>query len=132
MALFMHGFQAPHSYKATTRRQFTFYHLVPRNSWYSFDWPRKDEWSQPWKYNGQVSTVVTKLTKSDLQSLPFFVFIFKIRFNGMQIKQKSLEVCITWKVVVFLEFYIFPGYKNNKYSCLPSTWLPSRALFCLF
>ena len=25
---------------------------------------------------------------------------------------KSLKVCITWKVVGLLEFYIFPGYKN--------------------
>ena len=67
------------------------------------------------RMNGQASTVVTKLTKADLQSLPFFVFIFKIRFNGMQVKQKSLKVCITWKVVGFLELYIFPGYKNiNK------------------
>ena len=28
---------------ATSRRQFTFYHLVPRNSWYSFYRTRKDE-----------------------------------------------------------------------------------------
>ena len=26
-----------------TRRQFTFYQKVPRNSWYSFDPPRNDE-----------------------------------------------------------------------------------------
>ena len=37
---------------ATSRRQFTFYHSVPRNSWYSFYQPRKDErlsrrWSHP-------------------------------------------------------------------------------------
>ena len=37
---------------ATSRRQFTFYHLVPRNSWYSFYQPQKDErlrrpWSHP-------------------------------------------------------------------------------------
>ena len=37
---------------ATSRRQFTFYHSVPRNTWYSFYRPRKDErlsrpWSQP-------------------------------------------------------------------------------------
>ena len=40
------------SYRATLRRQFTFYHLVSRNYWYSFDRPRKDErlnwtWSHP-------------------------------------------------------------------------------------
>ena len=28
---------------ATSRRQFTFYHSVPRNSWYSFHRPQKDE-----------------------------------------------------------------------------------------
>ena len=28
---------------ATSRRQFTFYHSVPRNFWYSFNRPRKDE-----------------------------------------------------------------------------------------
>ena len=37
---------------ATSRRQFTFYHSVPRNSWYSFYRPWKDErlrrpWSHP-------------------------------------------------------------------------------------
>ena len=37
---------------ATLSRQFTFYHSVPRNSWYSFYRPRKDErlirsWSHP-------------------------------------------------------------------------------------
>ena len=28
---------------ATLRRQFTFYHSVPRKSWYSFYWPWKDK-----------------------------------------------------------------------------------------
>ena len=37
---------------ATSRRQFTFYHSVPRNSWYSFYRPRKDErLSQPWNHD---------------------------------------------------------------------------------
>ena len=36
---------------ATSRRQFTFYHSVLRNSWYSFYWPRKDErLSRPWSH----------------------------------------------------------------------------------
>ena len=36
---------------ATSRRQFTFYHSVPRNSWYSFYRPRKDErLSRPWSH----------------------------------------------------------------------------------
>ena len=36
---------------ATSRRQFTFYHSVPRTSWYSFYQPLKDErLSQPWSH----------------------------------------------------------------------------------
>ena len=35
--------------RATLRRQFTLKHLVPRNSWYSFNQPREDErLSRPW------------------------------------------------------------------------------------
>ena len=37
------------------------------------------------------------------------VLIWTIRFNVMQVKQKPLKICITWKVVGFLDFYIFPG-----------------------
>ena len=40
------------------------------------------------------------------------VLIWTIKFNLKQVKQKPVEVCITWKVKEFLEFYIFPGYKN--------------------
>ena len=36
---------------ATSRRQFTFYNSVPRNPWYSFYRPRKDErLSRPWSH----------------------------------------------------------------------------------
>ena len=36
---------------ATSRRQFTFYHSFPRNSWFSFYWPRKDgRLSWPWSH----------------------------------------------------------------------------------
>ena len=41
--LFMDGVQLSQSYRNTTRRKFTFYHLVPISSWYSFNRPRKDE-----------------------------------------------------------------------------------------
>ena len=37
--------------RATSRRQFTFYHYIPRNSWYSFYRPRKYErLSRPWSH----------------------------------------------------------------------------------
>ena len=39
----MVGVQLPQGYRATTMGQFTFYPKVPKNSWYSFDQPRKDE-----------------------------------------------------------------------------------------
>ena len=44
--------QLPQCYKATVRRQFTFYHKLPRNSWYSFDRTQKDEkLSRPWNHS---------------------------------------------------------------------------------
>ena len=39
----MDGFQLSQGYRATARRQFTFYHSVPRSFWYLFNQPRKDE-----------------------------------------------------------------------------------------
>ena len=37
--------------RATTRRQFTFYHKVLLSSWYPFDQPQKDErLSRPWSH----------------------------------------------------------------------------------
>ena len=42
---------------ATLRRQFTFYHSVFRNSWYSFYWPWKDErLSQLWSHQAVLNT----------------------------------------------------------------------------
>ena len=47
----MDGVQLPQGYRTTTRRHFTFYHLIPRNSLYSFAGPRKDEMlSRPWRH----------------------------------------------------------------------------------
>ena len=47
---FMDGVQLPQGY-STLRRQFTFYHSVPRNSWCSFYQLWKDErLSRPWSY----------------------------------------------------------------------------------
>ena len=48
----MGGVQLPQDYKATIRRQFTFYHSAPRRSWYQLNRPWKGErlslpWSQP-------------------------------------------------------------------------------------
>ena len=49
--IFMDGVQLPHSFRVTSRRQFTFCHQVLRKSWYSFDWSLKDEGlSRPWSH----------------------------------------------------------------------------------
>ena len=43
MAAFYGWVQLSQGYKATARRQYTFYHSVPRSSWYSIDLPWKNE-----------------------------------------------------------------------------------------
>ena len=49
--LFVDVVQLSQGYRATTRRQFTFCHSVPRNSRYSTDGPRKEErLSWPWSH----------------------------------------------------------------------------------
>ena len=49
MAPFLDGVQLPSVYTAFSRRKFTFYLKVPRNSWYSPDLPSEDErLSRPW------------------------------------------------------------------------------------
>ena len=54
--LFIDGVQLPQA-RATSRRQFTFYHKVPRNPLYSFYQPWKDEQlSQPWSHPVVLST----------------------------------------------------------------------------
>ena len=55
----------------TLRRQFTFYHSVPRNSWYSFYWPRKDErLSRPWNHPVVLNTGPLDWESSTLTTRP--------------------------------------------------------------
>ena len=59
---FMDGVQLSLGCRATTKRQFTFYHYVPS---YSFDQPLKDErLSQSWSYQTvlQSKTLITHTT----------------------------------------------------------------------
>ena len=56
---------------ATSRRQFTFYHSVPRKSWYSLYRPRKDErLSRPWSYPVVLSTGPLDWESSALTTKP--------------------------------------------------------------
>ena len=74
-SLFMDRVQLPKVYRATTRRQFTFYHSVPKNSWYPFDQPRKDErLTQPWSHTVVFNTGPLDWGSSTLTNRPVFVF----------------------------------------------------------
>ena len=56
---------------ATSRRQFTFYHSVPRNSWYSFYRPWKDErLSRPWSHPVALNTGPLDWESSTLTTWP--------------------------------------------------------------
>ena len=56
---------------ATLRRHFTFYHSVPRNSWYSFYRPQKDErLSQPWSHPVVLNTGLLDWKSSALTTRP--------------------------------------------------------------
>ena len=55
----------------TSRRQFTFYHSVPRNSWYSFYRPQKDErLSRPWSHPVVLNTGLLDWESSALTTRP--------------------------------------------------------------
>ena len=70
---FVDGVQLPQGYSATTGRQFTFYQHVPRNSWYSFDRPWKDErLSRPWSYQVGLNMGPLNWKSSALTSYTFF------------------------------------------------------------
>ena len=67
--LFMDGVQLKST--AISRRQFTFYHSVPRNSWYSFYRPRKDEGlSRPWSHPVVLDTGLLDWESSALATRP--------------------------------------------------------------
>ena len=60
----MDGVQLSWGYRATTTKQFTFCHIVPRSSWYSVDQPQKDaRLNQPWRH-----PVLLNLGPLDLES----------------------------------------------------------------
>ena len=67
--------------KGTLRRQFTFYHWVPRKSWYSFYQPRKNErLSQPWSHPVDLNTGPLNWKSRALTSRPLLAVISYIFF----------------------------------------------------
>ena len=80
---------------ATSRRQFTFYHSVPRNSWYSFYRPRKDErLSRPWSHPVVLNTETLDWESSALTTRPSLFSTDKTKLDGIRSK-------IKWKIHVF-------------------------------
>ena len=79
--LFMDRVQLPKVYRVTTRRQFTFYHSVPKNSRYPFDQPPKDErLTRPWSHTVSFNTAPLDWESSALTNRLVFVFSLLI-FN---------------------------------------------------
>ena len=76
---------------ATSRTQFTFYHYVPRYSWYSIYQPRKDETlSQPWSHpevlntgplDWKSSALTTRTSLSTLWCCLFWPSLFWVALN---------------------------------------------------
>ena len=57
--------------RATSRRQLTFNHQVPRNPWYSFYQRQKDEWlSRPWSHPVVLTTGALNWKSSVLTTRP--------------------------------------------------------------
>ena len=105
----MDGVQLFQGYRATTRRQFTFYRYVPRRSWYSFDQPQKSEklswpWSHPvvlnpgprdWKSSALITRPLLTWLNLVWHELTFaikpFVFLFQWLHADYQF---SLILCL--------------------------------------
>ena len=73
---------------ATSRMQFTFYHSVPRNSWYSFYRLRKDErLSRPWSHPVALITGPLDWESSALTTRPLSMAdrLFSALWNKFQV-----------------------------------------------
>ena len=72
----MDGVEPSQGNRAITRREFTFYHEVLRNSWYSFYQTRKDErLSQPWGHPVVLNPEPLDWESSALTTTPLFLFL---------------------------------------------------------
>ena len=113
--------------KATSRRQFTFYHSVPRNFWYLFHRPRKDErlsrpWSHPMVLNTgpldwESSALTTRpLIRQDVKLLKLvdFLHIYIILVIFQQNGCKDLSLWLSLSAIIE---EIYPD--NRKSSSLP-------------
>ena len=82
---------------ATSRREFTFYHSVPRNFWYSFYRPHKDErLSQPWSHPVVLNVEPLDWESSTLTTRPLLFFVEskgkKIKKTNKNVKIQEVEI----------------------------------------
>ena len=99
----MDGVQLSQGYGTTTRRQFTFYHLVLRNSWYSFNWPLKNErlgW--PWSHPVVLNSGPLDWESSALSTRPPYM---------------SIAFVLTFKTIVPKKFYEMFSYVSKFLYC---------------
>ena len=70
----------------TSRRQFTFYHSVPRNSWYSLCRPRKDE-----RLSRPCSHPVVLTTRPYSYKKMYETSVWQYNFTSLRIYQQKAE-----------------------------------------
>ena len=99
---------------ATSRRQFTFYNSVPRNSWYSFYRPRKDErLGRPWSHPVVLNTGPLDWESSTLTTWPLLHCLHLDSFN---IPVKPLRTALAFLSIKGLtQIYLVKTSMTHKY-----------------
>ena len=106
---FMDRVQLPKVCRATTRRQFTFYHLFSRNSWYPFDQPQKDErLTWPWSHTVAFNTGPFDWGSSASTNRPVFVFSLLI-FNESETRYVILGTLTLVTIKNMINYFVCVG-----------------------
>ena len=91
---------------ATLRRQFTFYHSAPRNSWYSFCLPRKDErLSRPWSHPVVLDTGPLDWESSALTTWPL-LHLAIARINVRLLTTGTFQTDFLYAVIFLCFFFL--------------------------
>ena len=95
---------------ATSGMQFTFYHSVPRNSWYSFYRPRKEErLSRPWSHPVVLNTEPLDWESSAWTTRPLMFSIKKLREKLLTHITPLVSFYTPWKHQNTKCFLMFSG-----------------------
>ena len=100
----------------TSRRQFTFYHSVPRNSWYSFYRPWIDErLSRPWSHQVVLNTGLLDWESSALTTrrIKAYKISFCFYYSGVPNMVLLWEInMMTYDDVLYLFHCIYNNYET--------------------